>query len=383
MRRRPAVALLIETSNAYARGLLAGVNAYLREQTNWAVWLPEQARGAPPPGWLARWQGDGLVARVETPAIAAAVRRTKLPVVDVSAARLLPAAPWVETDDAAIARLACEHFLERGFRHLAYCGDSRFNWSTWRAKQFQRCAQEAGATYHEHRTGADAPAGGREHRRLVAWVRRLPRPVGVLCCYDIKAHELLDACRDAGAAVPEELAVLGVDNDRLLCDLCTPPLSSIVPDAQRAGYLAAELLDKLLRGQRVPASAVLVPPRGIVTRQSTDVAAIQDAEVAAAWRYIREHACEGVNVSDVLKHVGLSRRVLESRFRRAVGRTPHAEIFRLRIARAQQLLQESDLPLGQIARRTGFEHVEYLSAAFKRAVGQPPGAYRRRARLSV
>ena len=177
--------------------------------------------------------------------------------------------------------------------------------------------------------------------------------------------------------MPEEVAVLGVDDDRLLCDLCSPPLSSIVPDAPQAGYVAAELLDRMLRGEKVSADEHRVPPRGVAARQSTDVLAVDDRAVATAVRFIRERACDDIRVDDVLARVPLSRRVLESRFYKLLGRTPHDEILRIKLERVKQLLAETDLKL--VADRAGFRHVEYLSVVFKRVVGVPPSRWRRQA----
>jgi LacI family transcriptional regulator len=378
MRRRRSVALLVETSNAYARGVLAGIVAYVRGHEPWSLHLPELGRGDTPPAWLARWRGDGIIARIETPEIARAVARTGLPVVDVSAGRHLPSAPWVETDDRAIARLAAEHLLERGFRTLGYCGDPRFNWSRWREEHFVRRAAEVGLQAQVYRSRSPAP--DRERRELAEWARRLPKPAGVLACYDIMAQRLLDACRDAGIAVPDEVAVLGVDDDPLLCDLASPPLSSVIPNTRRTGYEAAALLARLMAGERVPAEAVLIPPLGIHTRPSTDVLALEDRDIAAAVRFVREHACDGATVADLLKAVPLSRRVLESRYRKATGRTPHEDLLRIRIGRVQQLLAETDHSLERIAGLAGFNHPEYMSVAFKRETGMTPGQYRRRAR---
>jgi LacI family transcriptional regulator len=368
---------LIETSNAYARGLLEGVMIYVRRHDPWSLYLPELRRGEVPSGWLGRWKGDGIVARIENSATARAVARTKLPIVDVSAARRLPGAPWVETDDDAIARMALDHLRERGFKQFAYCGDPRFNWSRWREEHFLRRVTAIGSSCEVFRrsTTRSLQASADDPRHLLAWVQRLPKPIGILACYDIQAQRLLDACRDADVAVPEEAAVLGVDDDQLLCDLCTPPLSSIVPDTQRAGYAAAELLDGLMRGERPAASELLVPPRGVTVRQSTDVLAIDDRDVATAVRFIREHACDGVNAEDVLRQVKLSRRIFEARFRKLLGRTPHEEILRIKIDRVKRLLAETDLTLEAVAARTGFRHVEYLSVAFKRLVGVPPSRY--------
>ena len=186
-----------------------------------------------------------------------------------------------------------------------------------------------------------------------------------------------DACREENIAVPEQVAVIGVDNDRLLCELAMPPLSSVIPDCYRSGYEAASLLDRLMSGDSLPAEAHLIKPMGIETRQSTDVSAIMDPEVAEAVRYIREHASTGINVGDVLKHVPVSRAALENRFQKLLGRTPHEEIVRFRIARVKQLLTQTDLSLAEIASRTGYRHVEYLTVAFKKQVGFTPSTYRK------
>lgn len=388
-RPRKTVALLVETSNEYARGLLRGVVAYVREHRPWSTYLAEHGRGDAPPHWLGRWSGDGIIARVENPRIAKAVRASGLPVVDCSAARLVPDVPWVETDDAKIAALAFEHLVGRGFKRFAFCGDGRFNWSKWRGDALAALVREAG---HElHTFDAHAPAGplngnGNGHgwadelERMAAWVRSLPKPVGIMACFDILGRQVLEACRRADAKVPDDVAVVGVDNDELLCELADPPLSSVAPDAHRTGYVAAELLDQLMSGKKVPATGHFIEPLGVVVRVSSDVLAIEDPDVSHAIRFIRERACEGINVQDVLTGVPLSRRVLESRFKRLVGRTPHEEIDRVRLDRVKELLRESDLGLAEIAGRTGYEHVEYLSVVFKKRVGQPPSEYRKRHR---
>lgn len=376
---RRQVALLVETSNAYGRGLLQGIIHYVREHEPWSFHLMEQGRGDDPPAWLKGWEGDGIIARVETSKIAQAVTRAKLPAVDVSAARLVATLPWVETDDAQIARAAAEHLLERGFKHFGFCGDSRFNWSLWREQQFAARVREAGHACHVHSVRGGQGDLAAESRALTGWLRQLPKPVGIMACYDIRGQEVLDACRQAGLAVPDEVAVIGVDNDELLCELAAPPLSSVIPNPRRAGYEAAALLDRLMDGVKVAPVPHLIAPLGVAARQSTDVLAIDDREVVRAVQFIRAHACERINVADVLKAVGVSRRVLEQRFRKLLGRSPHEEILHLKLGRVQQLLSDTDLPLYVIAERAGFEHVEYLSVAFKRELGMTPRAFRQRA----
>jgi LacI family transcriptional regulator len=338
--------------------------------------LAEHTRGDKPPAWLAGWEGDGIIARIENPAIARALHKMRLPIVDVSAARLVPSLPWFETDDAAIAQTAFEHLRERGFRNFAYCGDRRFNWSNWRQEHFERAVRAEGCPCFSYEPAGRPPAHGDEMAEIARWVRKLPKPVGVMACYDLRGVQVLDACRRLDAPVPDEVAVVAVDNDELLCELAHPPLSSVIPNTRRTGYEAAALLDRLMSGGKSRGETHLIPPLGVATRLSTDVLAIEDPHVSRAVRFIREHACDGINVQDVLRAVPQSRRLLEGRFRKLLGRTPHEEILRVQVQRVKQLLTETDLTLDAIAERTGFSHTEYLSVVFRREVGTPPGRFR-------
>ena len=380
VQKQKSVALLIETSNAYARNLLRGVLSFIQLHESWSIYLPEQQRGALPPDWLKGWKGDGLIARIETEEIAAFVQSLNLPVVDVSAARFVPEIPFVETDDTAIANLAFEHFHERGFEHFAFCGDSEFKWSALRESAFSAAVGRAGHAchlFHSTPRWSTVFSLERERARLADWIGSLPRPAALFACYDIQAQAILDVCREQKIRVPEEIALLGVDNDELLCSLCTPPLSSVIPAAQETGREAARLLDLMMSGGSIDRLEYLMEPLGVATRQSTDVLAIDDPDIAAAVRFIRDSACEGIDVQDVLRRVPLSRRALERRFKQIIGRTPHQEIVRRRVERIRRYLIETDLTLAQIARRTGFQNEEYMSVTFRRAIGIPPGTYRR------
>lgn len=374
-----SVALLIETSNAYARALLEGILRYTRVNLPWSMYVPEQERGALPPSWLEKWHGDGIIARIESEAIADRLLKLSIPIVDVSAARHAPTTPYVETNDAKIAELAVEHFLERGFRQFAFCGDPGFAWSELRRAHFaSRVKQEAGEL-HEFEASSrlsEDYSWNSERDKLGRWLRQLPKPIAVFTCYDIKAQQVLQVCREEKIAVPESVAVLGVDNDQLLCELCTPPLSSVIPDAVQTGYQAASLLDQMMSGKQVPPQGRLIEPIGIQTRQSTDVLAIDDSDVAVALQFIRENHWRGIDVSDVLKVSALSRRVLDKRFRSTLGRTPHQEILRLRLGRVKRMLAETELPLAEIAARCGFENPEYMPVVFRRETGQTPSGYR-------
>ena len=381
MKKRRRVALLIETSNSYCRGLLRGIHAYVQEHGPWSTYLTELGRGDPAPKWVIdNLEGDGIIARIENRRIADAVMKLGLPVVDVSAARTVPELPFVETDDVMIAQMAADHLLERGFNHYAFCGDERYKWSIWREEEFVRIVTGKGhgcPVYRHHPEGGKAPSNmAEEERQLSNWVKQLPKPIGIMACYDLRGQQLLEVCRRMGIAVPDEVAVIGVDNDELLCNLADPPLSSIIPDTHRTGYEAARILDRLMSGKKCATREVRVAPLGIVTRQSTDVLAIADTDISQAVRFIRQHACDGIKVEDVLNAVPLSRRVLENRFKKLLGRTPHDEILRMQFQRVVQLLTESSLPLAKVAEQAGFQHAEYLSVAFKRRFGVPPSRYR-------
>lgn len=383
MQTRPRVALLIETSNAYARDLLNGIRAYLREHASWSIYLTEHGRGATVPTWLQKWKGDGIIARVENQAIADALLATRLPTVDVSFGLERSPFPRVATDSNAASRLAAEHLRERGFVHFGYCGDSRYHWSNMRRRHFSEHLRNAGFDcdiFPETKPAPRSDTWEREIEQLGKWIRKLPRPVGIMAHYDIRGQQVLEACRRLGALVPDEVAVIGVHNDELLCDLCDPPLSSVIPNARRAGYESAAMLARMMAGEKLSPQVVLLEPVGIATRQSTDVVALSDARLSQAVRFIREHACERVTVEDILRAVPMSRTVFERRFKQALNCTPHEHILRVRLNHVKTLLSTTDLPLAAIAERAGFEHAEYLSVVFKRATGVTPGLFRIRSR---
>lgn len=373
--KRPRVAFVVESSNAYARGLLRGMAAYVHAHGGWSIQLAEMGRGGPVPEWLADWRGDGIIARIENEAIAEAVRRKRVPTIDVSAGRFLPELPWVEVKERAVARIALDHLTERGLEHFAFCGDARFNWSELRGSAFAAEAKERGlsvALYQANPTGDRAPA-------LAEWLAQQPRPLGLFACFDLMGRELLEACRMAELLVPEEVAILGVDDDELVCELSDPPLSSVALNARGTGMLAAELLARAMGGEALEPVGHFVAPNGVTQRRSTEVLAIDDPVLARALNFIHHHACDGIRVDDVFRAAAVSRRVLESRFKERLGHSPHQAIMRARIERIRTLLLETSLSIAEIARRTRFQHVEYMTVAFKRALGCTPTAYRQRA----
>jgi LacI family transcriptional regulator len=219
---------------------------------------------------------------------------------------------------------------------------------------------------------------------LAQWIKALPKPAGLMLCSDQIGPVTMEACRRAGCVVPDEVAVIGVDDDEPLCEVAAPGLSSVWPDHDRVGYEAASLLDRMMKGEKPPVNPTYIAPRGVIVRRSTDVTALEDRDVANAIRVIREHACDadGLTIDDVAAEVSMSRSVLQRRFKAAVGRTLHEEMLRVRLARAKELLSETDLPIATVAEKSGFRHQEYLGAVFRQRLDTTPARFRQAHRRS-
>lgn len=386
MGKRLRIALLVGSSRRYRRDLLRGIAAYARVHGPWSFYHQEQTTGKSVPAWLKNWEGDGIIARIETLKMAEQIHETGLPSVDLLGLHQLEGIPSFDNDPEAVARLAADHLLERGFTHFAHCGLTGVHYSDQCAACFEHYLSEAGydvslfdRPQHPCAVAAStAEVKGLMHEDEIAdWIASLPKPLGLMACNDLRAHQVLNACAKHGIAVPDDVAVIGADNDEVLCELSDPPLTSIDPNATGMGYEAAALLDQMIQGETPSAEKKLIKPSGIVVRQSTDVLAIADRTVATAIRFIREHAVTGIGVEDVLAEVRLSRSTLERRFAKYLGRSPKAEILRVQLQHVKQFLSETDYPLVKIARLTGFSHVENMCNFFKTKTGKTPGQYRR------
>jgi LacI family transcriptional regulator len=383
MARPRHVALIVDAARPYDRKIIGGVAQYVKERGDWSLYVEEDPLQKLPD--LRGWRGNGIIANFDDRKVAAAVRGLKVPVVGLGggggwydpASRI----PYFASADEAIARLAAQHLIDRGLRRLAFYGYPRtrvIRWSEVRSRAFQQRADEAGipCSIYTGRHGT-ARKWSELQRGLMAWVGSLEKPVGLMACNDVRARHVLEACRALGVRVPEDVALIGVDNDEMICDLTDPPLSSIEQGARQMGYQAAELLDRLMDGRKVSQLRFVVEPEGVVARRSTDVLAVEDPDVATAVRFIREHACRRILASDVVRRVGVSPSTLKNRFKAVTGRTIHAEIQRVRLERAKQLIADTDLPLKQVAMQAGFQYVQYLTTLFHRSVGQTPARFRR------
>ncbi|MAT71726.1 MAG: XylR family transcriptional regulator [Planctomycetaceae bacterium] len=383
--KTPKVALLIETSRGYGRNLLRGVARYAKHHGPWDFYITpgDFAQTLP---LMQQWGGDGIIARLETPAIAREICAAKIPTIILDASQNIPLdipglsdLSEVASDSDAASRMAAEHLLDRGHTQFAYVGEFGRIWSTKRQAGFLSALEERGYEAHIYEPPRAKSKRGWEQEQsvLAEWLAELPKPIGIMACNDDRGRQVLDACRSAGVRVPLEAAVVGVDNDELLCELAMPPMSSVALNADAGGYRAAALLDDLMNGRQTEPQQVIVEPVGVIERRSTQATAQYDPDVAAAILFIHDHAAQGIGVDDVVNHVRLARRTLEIRFREVVGRSPYHELQRVRVERARRLLMETDMPIPRVAAAAGFSSNAYLSQVFQKWVGTTPSRFRR------
>jgi LacI family transcriptional regulator len=377
---RRSVAVLIGSHRQFYRDVLRGVGDYGGRHGRWSIGseptlfldagISAAIKHLPP-------RCDGVIALITRDEEFALLRQRGLAVVNLSSVYAHPDLPAVLPDHTALAAAALGHFRERGLRQFAFCGLDSGSWV--RRRPFEDAVREAGFECHSFAAGEGRQGDwktGRDAARLAAWLEQLPKPVGILTHNDIRGRQLIDIAGERGIAVPEEACILGVDNEVPHCELCSPTLSSVDTDAARIGFEAAALLERCLAGVAAPAGPVLVPPRGVVTRGSTDVRVTADPIVSLAMGFIRAHAVEGIDTHDVVRAVRASRSMLAKRFQQTLGYTPHEAIVRARLEAARTLLSATRLTVEVIAERCGFRHGEYLTAVFRRRLGTTPRAFR-------
>jgi LacI family transcriptional regulator len=385
----PRVALLIETSRGYGRAMLRGIMRFARLHGPWSFYVtPGDFEQALPQ--MSQWGGAGIIARVENIQVAKAILAADVPTILVGIeSRIIDKVPRlarlseISSDSEGAARLAAEHLLTRGFQNLAYVGLWDRGWSQRRESAFRAAVETAGFEPIVYPVPKVSKQRGweLEQTNLADWITNLPKPVGIMACNDDRGRGVLEACRMAGVRVPEEVAVVGVDDDELFCELADPPLSSVALNAEHGGYRAAHLLDQLIRQKIKRPQKLIVEPTHVVTRRSTEVQATGDQQVASALSFIHRNRARNFTVSDVAADVGISRRNLELKFRRSSGRTILAEIQRIRLDHAKRMLRDTDLPIPQIAASSGYNSASYLTQVFHKDVGVTPARYRARFRV--
>ena len=380
MHRIPRVILLIETSHEFGRDLIRGITRYSRIYGPWMFSRePRGLRGKSPK--LHKWDADGIIIRGDA-IKPEEVRAAGLAAIFAPRATgAIPGFPCILVDSLQVGKMGAEHLLERGFKNFGFCGFSDTPWSKTRAEGFAQRVKQAGfeTCLYEKPESLSTGRWFKEQNSIAAWLKSLPKPIGIMACTDYRGQHVLEGCKLTGIHVPEDVAVVGVLNDDVICELCDPPLSSVALDVEKGGYEAAALLDKMMAGRKMRPGdhSVIIRPTHLVTRQSTDILATEDREVAQAMRYIHEHAREPMQVADVVEASGLSRRTLEQRFRKVLGQSILNEITRVRIEQVCLLLTETNLSVAQIASVLRFSNEKHISRPFRQEKGMSPLAYRR------
>lgn len=376
--RMRRVAALVGTSYGYGRAILTGIAAYVEAHEPWEF-VFDVAGQVSAESIRRHLDADGIITQIRNEQDCELLEGAGVPCVIVATPPGVHQLPTVVSDGEAIGRMAGEHLADQGFRRLAFYGSLGQVWGSRRVKGLQAVAAERGfrCAVLDADLRVHAEGWKEDLEPLVAWVKSLERPVGILAQTDVGARQVLLACTEAGIRVPDEVAIVGVDNDELVCRLSWPPLTSVDHGAHRIGWEAARLLAGLMEGEKPPGAPVVVKPTGVVVRQSSDVLAVEDATVAAALRFIRTHVSRGVSVQDVLEEVATARRTLEVRFRKLLGRSIHEEIVRTQVSTAKRLLSGTELPMPAVAAACGLKHQSHLSALFAKHAGMTPTGYRR------
>lgn len=374
------VAILIETTRSYTRELLAGVRRYIHRHGPWSTFIELRALESTVPPWLENWQGDGILARTHSSEMADAIAANGLPTVELRSSNFNQNCPFVGMDNAKIGQLVADHFLNRGYRRFAAYTLDTESFFRERVQKFASYLQESAGVECAllPSLGESIPDDWEAHQsELMAWLESIEKPVGIFATNDQLATRLLDACQRAGIVVPEEVAVVGCENETTLCNFSSPPLTSVRFDGVTVGWRAAEMLDQLMRGEirRGPAE-ILVPPKGIEIRASSDEFVIEDPVVLWAVKLIRREAFSGITVAEVCEELGVSRSTLDRRMQATLKRGAKAELQRVRFAEVNRLLKNTDLTIEDIAERTGFAYAHYLQTAYRQRYGTTPGSVR-------
>ena len=374
------IALALPLDVVFVERLLPGILEFARNQGGWVFTrIPE--RLAPSFEWLRNWEGDGAFVLIGNKTDVKVARSLPMPIVNVGGYVQDVRIPTVTLDQQMVGRLAAEHLLARRFRRFGYYGVRDLWYSEQRRIGFEGALQAVGYTSTSMES-TSLIGSQRDWRRvageLARWLRSLQPPVGILASWDLRAQMLSEACSMIGLRVPEDVAIVGVDNDPIACEFCIPQLSSVSRNDRELGWQAANLLSQLIEGKRPSKSPILIPPDRVVARRSTDTLVIEDREVAGIVQQIREHLNEVFGVERILRLSPLSRRQLEQRFRRSVGSPPYAFLNELRVERAKVLLAESrKRTLTAVASECGFSELRRFRMVFRRLTKLSPAEYRR------
>jgi len=383
MKRKYKIILLLSSGREHDRGFSRGVVSYAKVHGPWIFFEEtpayisfdsEKQRIA----YMKSWQADGMIALEDR---SMEIKALKLPTVISGSARNLPAnIPQTRTDNEALGIMAANHLMNLGHNRLAYFGLDQMEWSSERLKGL--CQRAAGAdikvNVYRHPLSGSRKALLTDVKHLGDWLENLPKPVGLMACNDDQGQMIAEICCLRNIRVPEEISIIGVDNDEQVCSHSSPPLSSIGLATERAGYEAAELLDRMITGRQIANNIITVHPTQVVARQSTDILTLDDVNMVRALRFIKENSNRIIQAKDVVAVSGLSRTLLQRRFLKTIGRTILEAIHEARINFISQMLSETYLSVSAIASAIGYETDTHLARFFARRTGMPPVKYRRR-----
>ncbi len=380
------VAIVVDVATPVERNIIRGISTFVHQVGNWSLYLEEDIHLKFPD--LRVWKGDGVIINSDEMTYARKIAKRGIPVIGLGGwyghSYQETGIPYLAFDHVKVARLAAEHLMERGYRRFGFCGfsgDPSTFWSEARARSFEAWAIDAGLPCSVNLGFHEPTQRWHEmHEQMCLWLDLLEKPVGIMACNDFLARYVLDACRILGFSTPKDVAVIGVDNDDLMCELTVPSLTSVDLGARRMGYEAASLLNQIMQGEEPSQLALTILPEGVITRQSSDVLAIKDEDVVDAVEFIRKNIGKEMQVHDVLEAACLSRSALESRFKATLGRTIHSEMLRQRADRAKHLLVTTEMSIKEVARKTGFSSAQYLTTVFRRELNQTPAQVRRDSR---
>ncbi|MDF1825024.1 MAG: DNA-binding transcriptional regulator [Verrucomicrobiales bacterium] len=373
---RRRVALLVETSLGSGREILRGIGRYARHAGNWQLFHAAGGLADAIPHWMKDWKGDAVIARIQNAETLEQLSKLDIPVIDVLGV-CENQFPLVHVDDIAIGHLVGRYFVQRNYQHFGFYGIAGENWSERRCSAFREECGEV-KTFHElsipRRPKGEAPE---RFQQVQEWVRQLPKPAAIMVCSDQRGLELLEACLSEDIAVPEEIAVVGVDNDAALCEISDPPLSSVRGGHFNVGLEAARNIDLLLSGEKMPAKSVHIPPNELIERESSATHAILDPIIARGVSFIRQNLASPITNDLIARHCGISRTLFQKRFRETMGQSIREFILERRVERALVLIRTSNITLADVAERSGFKHQEYLGQIIKKSTGETPGQIRR------
>ena len=389
MKKKKRVLVLVESSLAYGRKVAGGIARYVQEHGHWSVHIEDRGIFEIPPLMLDGWDGDGIITRTASRSLRSILKKCHCPIVELLGdGKQMPIE--VLPNEETMSELCIDHFLERGFKTLGFYSFGQSWWIDCRRELFLQAAEKKHFTpfWLSERTEDESvplPIWEKKYEdSLIAWLKTLPHQTGILAVSDSQAMRVMQACQKIGLKIPEEIAILGIDNDTHLCNLMTPPLSSLDQNAALVGYEASRLLDlKMDRRKNLPTLPLLIPPLRVVTRRSTDVMAISHPDIAAAMHYIHEFATQGISVGDIVKEVNLSRSTLIRLFQKTLGRSPKEEISRVCLNHAEFLLIHTDIPISKVARQSGYHSLEYFTSMFSRQTGLSPMKFRQKYRKNA